>query len=220
MHHFRRDWLLPAVFAATIIAIAVVLSLAVFVVSRDRQRAKDDIAIERRARISLQNQIVFESYVLCRSSGRSKHDCRIIANGSVLKGKLNVKLLEAKVAQLGEAQVTKLFIGKDGTQVTSSGQVSIKGPPGPQGKQGQPGPQGAQGPAGPRGQTGSSAAKGAQGDTGARGAQGPAGPQGAKGDPGPQGPAGQGLTCPSGGAPTVRSLTIPSQGTFLILVCN
>ncbi len=219
---FSRRWSLAIILAAAILTLGLMVGIAGFVVSRDRQRAKEDLAIERRARVALRNHIEFEAYVLCRSQGRNKHDCRLIANGSVLQGELD--LVQATVAKLGEAQVAKLFIGKDGTAVTA-GKVSIKGPPGPQGKQGPQGAKGAQGPPGPpgppgSGKTGSSGRIGAAGARGLTGPQGPQGPPGAKGDTGAQGPSGQGLTCPNGQAPTVRSLTIPSQGTFLILVCN
>ncbi len=216
---FSRGWALPALIAFGILTLASMVALAALVISHDRKRAKADLALETRARIALRNNIEFEAYVLCRSEGRSKHDCKLISNGAVLEGKVDVVELEAQIARLGEARVTKLFIGKHGTAVTAAGKISIKGPPGPPGAAGPPGPKGPQGTQGSAG-GGKIGKTGARGQAGAQGPPGVQGPQGAKGEPGAQGPPGQSLTCPGGAAPTVRSLSIPSQGTFLILVCG
>lgn len=64
--------------------------------------------------------------------------------------------------------------------------LTLPGPPGPQGE---PGPQGSQGPQGdPGGPPGPQGEVGPMGDTGPQGDPGPQGPQG---EPGPQGPPGE-----------------------------
>lgn len=243
---FRRDWLLPAMLVGGIATFTALLILTVFVIRRDRERARADAEIAAQARRNLLDQITFEAYVLCRSQGRSKHDCRLISNGVVLSGSVN--RLEADIAKLGEAKVAKLFVGPKGTKVTA-GKISIVGPAGTAGKTGQQGPRGPQGPQGaqgprglagqrgPAGPTGAGSKQGPRGQPGAKGATGPAGPQGAKGDQGTRGepgakgeqgatgPAGQagppgpsGTSCPAGFAPATLSINMPG-GQRTIYVC-
>ncbi len=244
MTEFRRDWLLPAVLLGGIATMTAMLILAVFVVKRDRERAKADVAIATQADRNLRDQISFEAYVLCRSQGRSKHDCRLISKGVVLSG--SIIKLEAEIAKLGEARVVKLFVGPKATRVTSAGKISIVGPKGDEGPAGKPGPQGARGPAGktgaagPRGVPGTAAKqaspgpRGLPGEKGATGATGPPGPEGAKGAAGakgdqgstgpqgaagPQGPPGpSGLTCPAGFAPATLAINRPG-GQAIIYAC-
>ena len=72
-------------------------------------------------------------------------------------------------------------------------EISLIGPPGPQGDvgaqgpKGDPGPPGIKGETGPAGAKGDPGAKGAKGDTGAQGATGAKGATGATGPPGPAG---------------------------------
>lgn len=241
---FRRDWLLPAVLIGGIATMTAMLILAVFVIRRDRQRAKADIAVAAQASRNLRDQITFEAYVLCRSQGRTKHDCRLISKGVVLSG--SIIRLEADIAKLGEAKVATLFVGPKATRVTAgkisivgpTGQRGTQGPAGPAGQRGATGPQGERGAAGPRGpangKTGATGPRGPSGQTGARGATGPAGPAGAKGEQGPvgsqgpqgpqgaqgpQGPPGSnGLSCPAGFAPATLSINMPG-GQRTIYVC-
>lgn len=85
--------------------------------------------------------------------------------------------------------------GRDGAPGVDGGQgpvgpVGPAGTPGEIGPAGPPGPQGTTGPAGPTGAVGPAGAPGAPGEVG------PAGPPGPQGDPGPAGPPGE--TGPAG----------------------
>jgi hypothetical protein len=192
-----RGWLLPVLIALGAITLTFVIVASIFFVARDREKtrtiaklAHTELHNEIAARKRLRNQVLYLSYVLCRSQGRSKKDCRIISHGAVLPSNLTIETLEAQIARLGEARIIRLFVGPNGTRITGkSGAPGLRGPPGPQGKQGPPGPKGERGPQGPA--NGPPGPKGEKGDKGAQGERGPQGAQGSRGPQGEQGPQGE-----------------------------
>ena len=142
---------------------------------------------QRRIR-ALAAQAMYQTYILCRSQGRTKRQCRKIAHGIILSPRFTLKQLDTHILRTAELTVTRIFNPPKG-QAGATGPrgapgLSIRGPTGPTGPRG---PQGPRGPAGinggkqgPRGPQGPPGAQGAKGD---RGAQGPAGPQGPPGNP-------------------------------------
>lgn len=216
-----RRWLLPASLLLGILTLGVVISLAIWYSSDQRKREKRD-----RERATAQAYV--SNYTLCRSAGRTRKQCRAIAKGTILAPTISTALIEAKLAELGEARVTRLFVGPPGKR----GQVGAKGAKGPAGPGGAIGPQGApgtpgprgprgakgQGSQGPRGSQGQRGPQGAQGTQGARGAAGPQGQSGARGPQGPQGPIGSLPAC--GGSWQAVTVRIPGSGEFVFLVCR
>lgn len=177
-----------------------------------------------------QRQAQFQAYVLCRSTGRTKKQCRAIATGIILKRipmSLSVDELETTLAKIGEARVTKLFVGPKGKQgqVGPEGQVGPGGPIGPVGPRGPAGPRGAQGArgppgvGGPRGAAGGRGPRGARGTRGAPGTPGPPGPPGARGPAGPPGRPGSSVPCPDGSAPQWLTKDFPRTGTITYWGC-
>lgn len=236
----ERGWLLPILVALGALTLCVVIIGGIFFFAHDRQKTRNiaqlshkQLEAEVDARLRLRNQVVYLAYVICRSGGRSKADCRIISHGAVIPANLTLDSLETKVAQIGEAEVMKLFVGPNGTPITGTGGApGLRGPPGPQGKQGTQGsrgvqgppgpsggpsgpagpkgaagPPGPQGPAGSRGAQGAQGAQGQQGERGAQGERGPAGPAGPAGPTGPQGAPG--LVCPAGFTAQTRTINQP-----------
>jgi hypothetical protein len=206
-------WRLPIIFACAITGF--VLSLIFGIWMLDRQRDQNRAAIERekvlRAREQAARkrgdlQVRYTAYVLCRSGGRTRKQCRKISEGVILPPRLTLEMIDAQFAKFGEATVAKLFISKGRV-----GKTGIQGPGGKIGNTGARGLRGAQGPTGPRGPSGiGSGSKGKKGDKGDRGQPGA---------PGPPGPAGTNFVCPGGAPPVVRTIVIPAVGAIKLLTC-
>lgn len=205
-------------------ALAVSFGISLWFIHHQRVQTAERIVTERKARVAalreqqrLIAQTAYAVYILCRSNGRTVKQCKLIADGTLLKPTLNVVTLEARIAKLGEASVRELFINGRKGVIGKSGSVGKSGSAGaigPAGKQGPPGPPGPPGPAGkgagPRGAQGPAGARGSQGPPGARGPVGLAGPQG---PPGPRGPPGTpGSVC------IWRTLDFPRVGS--VTVCT
>lgn len=195
------------------------LAAAVYVQTRDNRESR-----ERDRETAAKNvaQAKFQTYILCRSTGRTVKQCNTIAKGAVLPGsKIQLQQIEAALAKFGEATVNKLFVGPPGSR-GSVGPGGTLGPPGPKGAKGDKGSTGARGPQGQVGEqgppgptvTGARGAQGPRGLPGERGAAGAQGPQGAAGPAGPAGPPGE--ICPG---LRIVTVSIPSAGTFKIPVC-
>lgn len=190
-------------------------------VSENKKRIRENrLLVERQLEARERDiaQAKFQTYVLCRSGGRTVKQCDAIANGAVLPGNnIQLKKIEAALAKFGEATVTKLFVGPPGNRgsVGAGGKIGPAGPAGPKGNRGAKGDNGAPGPVGPAGPRGPSGKTGGKGQTGSRGATGPPGPQGAAGPAGAQGPPGP-VVCPG---LRIITIVIPSAGTFKIPVC-
>ncbi len=205
-----RRWLLPTIAALSVLTCGAVVVVALFVAHDQREQTRRRVAANEQLVI----QVETSNYVLCRSSGRTVKQCRLIAHGVLLEPPDSAKLrqLEARVARIGEARVQRLFVhGRQIKGATGSsgvqGEVGPAGRLGPAGPSGPPGPPGPRGPAGAVGPPGAHGTPGTQGTPGARGAAGPAGPAGARGPVGPAGPPGAaGLACPPGFAPATRDL--------------
>jgi hypothetical protein len=177
MLHRHGHWLLPLIIAVAIAALGTSVVLAVIAIEQGRMDNRNRIAAVRQLTL----QTLTANYILCRSEGRTKHQCDLIAAGTIQpsEAKLTVREIETAVAKIGEAQVQHLFVG--GRKVRARGK---------------PGPAGSIGPAGPRG------APGARGQQGVPGRTGPTGPPGVRGPVGPQGKTGArgatgGVRCPT-----------------------
>lgn len=171
-----------------------------------------------------QQQAQFQAYVLCRSTGRTKKQCRAIATGIILKRlptTLSVDELETALAKIGEARVTKLFVGPQGKQgqVGPGGAIGPVGPRGPAGPRGAQGARGSPGVGGPRGAAGSRGPRGARGTRGAPGTPGPPGARGPAGPAGRPGPPGSTAPCPDGSAPQWLTKDFPRTGTITYWGC-
>jgi hypothetical protein len=202
----RRDLRSVAV-AYSVLAVALVVGL--WATWQNRRDLEHEVARARSADRERQEQQIaqtrFAIYVLCRSGGRSASDCRKVERGVVLPPQPaagNFDTIDARLARLEEARVTKLFVqGK-----------AAKGLPGAQGARGPAGPQG---PAGAQGPPGSQGLPGAHGLAGPRGARGGRGERGLQGPPGAQGPVGaQG---PPGTTNCIwQTIQIPSVGRLTV----
>jgi hypothetical protein len=189
------------------------------------EQNKQRIQQEQEGRRKAVTQARYQAYVLCRSTGRTRKQCRTISDGIILPPMLTLDQLESQVAEIGEATVTRLFVNKNGKRGRIGpggeiGKAGAKGDRGATGKTGNPGPQGNPGSKGEKGNTGSRGQRGATGPRGPAGQQGNPGAQGQPGPPGPAGPQGlPGTGCPDGNLAVVRTITIPSVGTVRILTC-
>lgn len=212
-----KDWrTIKIVFILMAAAIAASFLFTGSLIADNNDLAKQNralIASERQQRMASQRetnrailQSRFSAYILCRSSGRTRRQCRKISQGIILKPTVSLRMVEASIAKLGEATITKLIVGREGTR----GPVgpAIRGPRGPAGAAGDPG---ARGSAGPRGRTGP---RGPRGLTGPAGSAGPAGPRGPQGAPGPPG-----TVWPSACTVTAIHLRRNPVGDVLAYVC-
>lgn len=222
-----KKWWLPVIFACAILGFFLSIFAWIWLANERREDNQQAIRRERAVNLKVQEtnrlrdaQIRLTTYVLCRSSGRTRRQCIRISRGVILKPNFSLNHLEAEIAKLGEAQVTQLFVGPPGAQSSVGPGGKIGGPRGPRGPRGFTGPQGATGATGPRGPPsgivgpqgpqGERGPAGANGQNGARGPAGPTGPQGATGPQGPPGPPGPGVTC------VWVTIRIPSVGTFTV----
>src|SRR5512132_1679461 len=81
------------------------------------------------------------TYSLARSLGYSKAQAKRLSDGVILDPKLTLDQIDAKIAEIGEARVSKLLVGPKGKR----GAVGGLGRPG---KTGKTGPRGISGPSG------------------------------------------------------------------------
>lgn len=233
-----QRWSLSLFIALAVIGFIATIGLALWVAKRDRDA-------ERRARLreaaTLRRndaQIQYVTYVLCRSEGRTIKQCERIAEGVVLPANVSIKQLEAEVARIKKAAITKLTVAGKTVVVPSKGLLGPRGatgarglrgatgPQGPTGARGAPGMDGERGTTGargPQGHTGSQGPAGARGPAGATGAAGPAGEKGDAGAPGTRGPAGpQGATGPQGppGPAGPAGMTCPAGFAAQTIILN
>lgn len=230
LQRIRRKDLAAIRWAFLILGIGVAIALWFVgqLIHDNKVRARADKAFLQREIARSKRDVLqakFQTYLVCRSTGRTIKQCDAISKGAVLPdGLISLNKLEAKLAKISEARVTKLFVGPLGKrgQIGPGGKIGPAGPRGPRGPQGlrgvagSAGPAGAIGPMGKRGLTGPQGPKGIPGipgTPGTPGAQGPAGPRGAQGPIGPQGPPGTpGTIC------RWVTINIPSAGTFTFCI--
>jgi hypothetical protein len=186
----HRSWLLPLVTGAAILALGGSVVLAIYSIDQSRIANRERIDAVR----ELTLQTLTANYILCRSEGRTKHQCDLIATGTILpkQESITVQEINAATAKFGEAQVQRLFVGGART-----------------GARGQPGPAGGIGPAGPHG------------PQGIPGRTGPSGPPGPRGLPGPRGKAGPegGTSCPRGYKAGRVIVRLDPEGAITLWAC-
>lgn len=193
-----RRWDIRKIVIAYVI-LAIGLGFSIWEVGKLVDANKERIANERAARMEAdrraraavgQSRLVFRT--LCLSLRYTRRQCRRAERGIILPPTLTLEQIEARIAKLRRATVTRLFVGPTGAR----GEIGPAGFRGPRGLPGAPGARGTQGP------------RGTRGSAGARGPQGP---------PGSRGPAGSsGVVCPG---LTIVEIRIPSSGTYRIPVC-
>ena len=228
-----REWRLTIIFVCAIAGFVLSLVFGIWLLDRSRDQNRAVIerervlrVRERQARLRGDIQVRYTAYVLCRSGGRTRKQCRKIADGVILPPRLTLEMIDAQFAKFGEATVTRLFVGKGKAGITGArgaqgpgGRIGSPGKRGPQGAQGSAGPQGPAGTGlkGDRGQRGVPGGRGQTGTRGVPGAPGAAGSPGPAGPPGPPGPAA--AVCPGGALPVLRTIVIPSIGPVKLLTC-
>src|SRR6266511_2037799 len=139
----HRKWLLPTFVVVAVFRFVATVGFGLFLSAQ--ARAKEQASRRRETAALKRNdvQLRYASYILCRSEGRTQEECRKIAEGIRLPPNLTLQELEARLAKISSARITKLVIGPPGKTVTIGAPKA--------GAAGRRGPRGARGAAGFRG---------------------------------------------------------------------
>jgi hypothetical protein len=212
-----RKWGIAALIAGGVLALAAVIVFGLYLANEQSSQNTTRLDAQREADIRLATA----AKTFCISVGFTEIQCDRFARGIVQESKnVTTDELDARLARIDRATVTKLFVGPPGERGPVGpglkGERGSTGPTGPRGGRGAPG----RGLPGARGQRGAQGAEGPRGATGARGpgGTGPPGPRGATGPPGPPGVQGPPGSCPAGSS--WKLVGIPSVGQAWVCIAG